>query len=815
MKADRLIEELRCSQDFQDQIRHVECLPRRLPETAELSSPLPSPVQEALRRQSIEKLYRHQAECIEYARQGRSTVIVTSTASGKTLCYMLPMLEAALQDQPASALLIYPTKALAQDQLRVLQRFGTLQPELDFLSGTYDGDTPAEMRRRLRQEAAFVLTNPDMLHQGILPNHHLWDRFLHRLRFVVVDEIHTYRGVFGSNVANLFRRLNRICAFHGSHPIFISSSATIANPVEHASRLTGQPTMLVDRDGSPRGEKKFVLWNPPFIDLGLAERRSPLTEAHHLMTKLVRDKVQSIAFTRTRLGAEVIARYCQESLRRYGPALAQAVCAYRSGYLPEERRRIERRLVEGELLGVASTNALELGIDIGSMDAGILVGYPGSVASTWQQAGRAGRGREDSIVFLLAQNSPIDQFLMKHHDYLFQRTPEHAIIDPDNPHLVLNHMRCALRELPLEPSESGYFGPFTEALLALLRDSSRAKKQEERWFATEDGFPAAEFGLRQSDPVTYTIMDVTDQQQRVIGTMDQTSAYSQVHDHAVYLHAGETYFVQRLDTEKKMAFVEALDVDYYTQAVAECMIRIDETEETKPWRRAVKFFGPVTVTNLVTMFKKIKFHTRESLGYENLQLPSQTLDTIALWWVPEPAVLGRARQFGLSPLEGLVGISNLMLEVIPLFVMGDIQDLGAVVETSNLGRPTVFLYDKFVGGVGYSEKAYEMIEDILQACLEIVKECPCRMGCPSCVGSMHPGAVQQPGMREEPRDRIPSKEAALVLLHELLEIPGYCPRLPEAISGPAPIVAEPFPPQVPQEKLPFSLEGRLRNRLRK
>ncbi len=815
MKAGPLIEELRHSRDFQDQICHVERLPRRPAETAELNTPLPEVLRTALQAQGIRKLYRHQAEAIEHARAGRSTVIVTSTASGKTLCYLLPMMEACLQDPSATALLIYPTKALAQDQLRVIQKYGALDPALNFLSGTYDGDTPAEMRRRLRQEARFVLTNPDMLHQGILPNHHLWDHFFHRLRFVVVDEIHSYRGVFGSNVANLFRRLNRIAAFHGSCPVFISSSATIANPGEHASRLTERATELVDRDGSPRGEKRFVLWNPPLIDLGMAERRSPITDAHRLMVKLVQDRVQSIAFTRTRLGAEVIARYCQESLQRFGPALARSVCAYRSGYLPEERRAIERRLAEGDLLGVASTNALELGIDIGSLDAGILVGYPGSIASTWQQAGRAGRGKEDSVVFLIAQNSPIDQFLMKHRDYLFEHSPEHAIIDPDNPHLVLNHLRCALRELPLEPGEIGIFGPFTAALLALLQDSSRAARSQERWYSSEDGFPAAEFSLRQSDPVTYTIMDVTDKQQKVIGTMDQTSAYSQVHDHAVYLHAGETYFVQRLDTDKKIAFVERQGVDYYTQAVAESLIRIDETEESAHWRKSVKSFGAVTVHNLVTMFKKIKFHTRESLGYENLQLPRETLETIAFWLLPAAAAMDRCRQFGLTPLEGMVGISNLLLEVAPLFVMGDPQDLGAVVEASNLGSPTLFFYDKFVGGVGYSEKVYQLLEEILQACLAIVKECACQAGCPSCVGTLHPGSVQQPGLCEEPRDRIPSKEATLVLLHELLEIPGYRPRRPEEPSESPAESAASLHPTVCQQKLPPLLEGRLRRRIRK
>lgn len=814
MKVDQFLRELRSLDEFREQIRHVHRLPRREARFAKLDPALPQTLLAALEMQGIRALYTHQADAIRRAREGQSVVVATSTASGKTLCYLLPILELALDHPASTALLLYPTKALAQDQLRVFQKLGSVEPTLDFLAGTYDGDTPAEMRRRLRNEASFILTNPDMLHQGILPNHHRWARFFKNLRYVVVDEIHTYRGVFGSNVANVFRRLNRICEFHGTRPQFICSSATIANPAELASRLTGADVQLVDQDGSPCGEKKFVLWNPPFLDLLSAERRSPLTDAHHLMVKLVKERTQSIAFTRTRLGAEVISRYCQETLQRYGPSLANAVTAYRSGYLPEERRRIEKRLAEGDLLGVASTNALELGIDIGGMDASLLVGYPGSIASTWQQAGRAGRGREDSVVFLIAQNSPIDQFLMNHSDYLFSRSPENAIVDPDNPHLALGHLRCALRELPLRSNEGQIFGPFTEAMLHLLAESGRARYAAGKWFAAKETFPAAEINLRNVDSVIYTIMESAVGGNRVIGTIDETSAYSQVHDHAVYLHGGETYFTSKLDLDKKIAYVERKDLDYYTQAVSENLIRIDSTEETKAWRRSSLSRGDVTVTTLVTMFKKIKFHSRDSLGYENLSLPPQTLETAALWLVPGVSILGKASQYGLTPMEGLLGISNLMLEVIPLFVMADVQDVGAVVEASNLGQPTVFIFDKYVGGVGYAEKAYELIEEIMQACLQIVKECPCQMGCPSCVGSAHPASVQRGGDAET-RDRIPSKEAALVLLHEVLEIPGYVPRLAQmtqATGESVPAVAEVAP--IPQKKLPMNLEQKLRRRLK-
>jgi DEAD/DEAH box helicase domain-containing protein len=402
---------------------------------------------------------------------------------------------------------------------------------------------------------------------------------------------------------------------------------------------------------------------------------------------------------------------------------------------------------------------------------------------------------------------------MNHSEYLFSKSPENAIVNPDNPHLALGHLRCALRELPVRNEERELFGSFTEAMLQLLVESGRARQDRGKWISSENAFPAAEINLRNIDAVIYAIMEATDKGQRVIGTIDETSAYSQIHDHAVYLHAGETYFTNKLDLEKKIAYVERKDLDYYTQAVCENLIRIDSTEESRNWRRSSISRGDVTVTTLVTMFKKIKFHSRDSLGYENLSLPPQILESAAIWLVPSIQVLSKASQYGLTPMEGLIGISNLMLEVIPMFVMGDVEDVGAVVETSNLGQPTVFVYDKYIGGVGYSEKAFDLMEEIMQACLQIVKECACQLGCPSCVGSVHPTAVQ--GGDADTRDRIPSKEAALVLLHEMLEIPGYVPRL----------VVTPVPPTIaaeqldevclsPQKKLPAHLAQKLRRRLK-
>ena len=464
MNIDTFVERVNSSGFYDGQIVHCEKLPPREPTHADVAGGLHPTVAAALQRVGIETLYTHQATAVDNVRAGRSVVIVTGTASGKTLCYTIPVLEALLADSLATMLFIYPTKALAQDQLRGLAALQDEETGIRFMAGTYDGDTPQNLRRKIRDGGSVVLTNPDMLHQGILPQHARWNRFFTHLRYVVIDEVHAYRGVFGSHLANVIRRLRRICRHYGAQPLFICSSATIANPREHAERITGESMTLVDNDGSPRGPKHFILWNPPPLKTAASgapgdwrvggDRRSPIGEAVQLMTRLVQEGIQTIAFVRTRLASELIFKACRERLRGVSRRLADSVHAYRGGYLPEERREIERRLAEREILGVASTNALELGIDIGSLDACLLVGYPGTIASLWQQAGRAGRGREGSAVFLLAQNAPMDQFLMSHAEYLFAQNPEQAVVDPDNPHIVVGHLKCAAHELPLGDAET-------------------------------------------------------------------------------------------------------------------------------------------------------------------------------------------------------------------------------------------------------------------------------------------------------------------------------------------------------------------------
>jgi len=755
---------------------HIEAIPPREAVFSQVRGDLYPAVQEALARQGIQELYSHQAEAIEMIRAGKNVVIVTRTASGKTLCYNIPIVESVIADDSATALFLYPTKALTQDQLRGIGKFNDEDGGLSFLAGTYDGDTPQNLRRRLRDGGNFVLTNPDMLHQGILPHHARWNRFFTHLKFVVLDEVHAYRGVFGSHLANVLRRLTRICNHYGSRPQFICSSATIANPQEHAQRITGRQMELVTNDGAPRGPKKFIMWNPPPITDAArgkqdnwrtgGDRRSPLWEAVYLMAALVREGIQTIAFTRTRLAAELIYKNCRDLLRPESRKLADSVRAYRGGYLPEQRRQIERQLVDREILGVASTNALELGIDIGSLDACIMVGYPGTIASLWQQAGRAGRGLEDSIVFLVAQNSPIDQYLMTHGEYIFRQSPEQAVIDPDNPHIVIDHIRCACHELPLADEDVPQYGPFADVVLELLEEDQAVKHIDRRWYWASSEYPAAKVNLRNIAGVIYTIQDEADGE-RVIGTMDEVSALSQLHTHAVYLHGGDTYFVNKLDLDEKIAFVERRDLDYYTQSVQSSQIRIDEVQQRSTLAGAELGFGDVTATTSIPMFRKIRYHSRDSLGFEQLELPPQSLETVAMWLAPPADIVERMQADGLVVGEGLIGIANVLSEVVQIFVMCDAQDIGTVVNSSCLDRDAMFLYDRYPGGMGFARRCMDRMSEILETIFSVVSECCCEDGCPSCVGAALP-AFAMTDLDSAVRGRIPNKRAAYVLLGELL-----------------------------------------------
>ncbi len=807
MDVTRFLQKVTAESLYRGQIVHQHTIPTRRPRYGKPKRPLPERLQKVLRRSGIEKFYIHQVEAIEALRGGTDVVIVTSTASGKTLCYNIPVLENLLDDPESRALYLFPTKALAQDQLRVLHRYGG-EGGLRFEAGTYDGDTPTALRRKLRDESKVLLTNPDMLHTGILPNHAKWAGFLSRLRFVVVDEIHTYRGIFGSHVANVMRRLQRICHHYGSKPVCAASSATIANPGEHAEKLLGRKMKVITKDGSPRGRKQFIFWNPPMIDVGQMERRSSNIDAADLVTMLVLDDVQTITFVRARVVSEVITRYTRERLGEHRASMSDSVHPYRGGYLPEERREIEKKLFNGELKAVISTNALELGIDVGALHASIIVGYPGSIASTWQQAGRAGRGSEEALIVFIPYNTPLDQYLAGHPEYFFGKSPENAIIDPQNPHILMGHLRAAAFELPLGTKEVEGMGEYAPSIAGLLEDERELNFVKGRWYWRGKGYPSADINLRNISPDIYTIVDETEGN-KVIGTIDEASAYQQVHPQAIYLHEAETYFVRDLDIEKKIAFVEKTNVDYYTQSITEVQVKVDGEEKRRDWRVSTVSFGDVSVTSLTFMFRKIKFGSRDSIGYGKCELPLQILETAGMWIVPPPEALAAVRRCGRVPGEGLLGLSNILREVVPLFVMCDPLDIGTTVNARSTGGPAVYIYDKYPGGLGFAMKAYDLIEEIMLAALELITSCTCQRGCPSCVGSPIP-PFSQLDPETGGKGMIPDKEAALVVLHHLLEREPYQPPPPEHRRDEEELQERPK-----GKPLPVELAGKLRDELRK
>lgn len=764
------LEAIQTSRGYRGQIVHVNRIP---PREAKFSDPLTnlSPtVVRALSSIGISSLYSHQAKAVDLVSEGKNIAIVTSTASGKTVCYNIPVLESLLADRESTALLMFPTKALAQDQLRVLGHFSSADPALQDLvrAGTYDGDTPRETRRKLKNEANIILTNPDMLHQGILPYHSRWSRFFSRLRYVVVDEMHTYRGIFGSNVANVLRRLRRILDHYGASPRFILCSATIANPEELAQTLIGEACEVISDDGSPRGPKLFVLWNPPFLDSHRMGRRSSNVEAHELMVELIEAGIQTIAFTKARVVAELVLRYVRDALSRRNPHLAEKVSAYRAGYLPEERRKIEKALFSGDLLAVASTNALELGIDVGSLDASIIVGFPGTIASTWQQAGRAGRKSDEALVVFIGYNDPIDQYLMRHPAYFFGQTPEHAVIDPVNPYILAGHLSCAAFEIPLREEDQAIFGQLTQPVMSVLEEVKRLKTIDDRTYWATTEFPAASVGLRTISDDTFTIIDATDAE-KVIGVVDAISAPELVYPEGIYIHGGDTYLVRDLDLEGKVAYVERKEVDYYTQPIIESSIRVKAERRSAMWADVNIFYGDATVSWKTTAFKKIKFYSLDSIGYGKVDIPTQHLETVSLWMYPEKEVTYHLREMDKNPVEGLVALKNVLINILPLFVMCDRQDIGGIVESSNTGRPAVFLYDRFKGGLGFCEKAYGLLPKVMREALRVIEDCPCDSGCPSCVGL----PILRPPQHQDPDPGhgypIPDKQAAILLVRRILD----------------------------------------------
>jgi DEAD/DEAH box helicase domain-containing protein len=729
---------------------------RVLPAQAAAHAPFPPGIDERLRHaltaRGIEELYTHQAVAVEHALARRNVVITTPTASGKTLCYNAPVLNAILRDPSSRALYLFPTKALAQDQLAELHELANvLSADASIGVFTYDGDTPQDARRAIRGRAHIVLTNPDMIHSGILPHHPRWAKLFESLRFVVIDELHAYRGVFGSHLTNVLRRLRRICQHYGSSPTFICSSATIANPRELAEALVEQPFELVSENGAPRGEKFFLFVNPPVVSQQLGIRRSYLSETRRIAGEFLKRGLQSIVFAQSRLSTELLTTYLKDDFEG-PPGTREQIRGYRGGYLPQRRREIEKGLREGTVRAVISTNALELGIDIGALDVCVMAGYPGTIAATWQRAGRAGRRNGRSAAVLVASSAPLDQFVVRNPSYFFDAPPERALINADNLHILVDHVKCAAFELPFTTTES-YGRHDVQEVLGVLAESGLVYRTgdpgsidaEGQWQWTSESYPADAVSLRSVSSDNFVVVD-TSQGADVIGETSFTSGPATLHEKAIYIVEGVLYQVERLDFEGRKAFVRRIDCDYYTDAITYTKVAILDTFAAD----ATASHGEVHVSSRVVGFKKIKFYTNENVGSGELDLPEQQMHTTAYWVTVPRAVMAALPYASDDRRDGVVGLSFAMRQVAQLLLMCDRQDIGISIgggdeaETAVPSRnesqlhladePRVFIYDNYPGGIGFSEPLFRMHGELLSRTRELIAGCECEHGCPTCVG---------------------------------------------------------------------------------
>ncbi len=762
MTPTQFLTALRSEKNYANQIVHLEHLAARPAKYARLDEPLRPALEAALKALRIEKLFSHQAHAINAARQGHDVVVATSTSSGKTLCYNLPVLEAILEEPRARALYLFPTKALAQDQLRALDELTrVLETNKPIVFDTYDGDTKREARTKLRRRGNIILTNPDMLSVGILPNHSLWADFIANLKYVVIDEAHIYRGVFGSQVACVLRRLRRLCEYYSANPQFIFCSATIANPGEHVHRLSGRRAHVINEDGAPRGAREFALWNPPFIDRTRTTRRSPNSEAAYLFSSLVRAGMRNITFVRARKLAELVLLYARDNLKRTNPELVDKVKSYRAGYLADERRAIERDLFSGTLLGVTATNALELGIDVGHLDATVVVGFPGTIASLWQQVGRSGRGTRDALSVLVGMDDPLNQFFMRHPEVLFAKPVEHALIYPDNPYILEKHLPCAAYELPLTNADEDLFGPgFVEAMIRLEKNGT-LEYRNEQWYFRGLGYPAENVNIRSVSDQVVSLVDVK-HNFKTLEEIEATTALQRCYEGAIYLHQGESYLVKKLDLGEGVAYVQPVEVDYYTEVRENGETRILKALRQRAVGTTTAFYGDVRVTEQIVGYRRKRQFTEEVLATVDLDYPPQLFDTKALWWdIPEDLIrqLGRA---GCDLAGSLHAAEHACIGLLPLFAMCDRWDIGglSIVVHPDTGKPQIFIYDGFPGGIGITEKGFALLESLWNATLETIEQCPCEFGCPSCVQS------PKCGNNNEPLD----KQGAILLLRGLLGV---------------------------------------------
>ncbi len=739
-----------------DSITAIKHIPAREGRFREYPEEIHPALVEALKEKGFERLYTHQYQSFEHLEAGRNIVVVTPTASGKTLCYNLPVLDSLLKNPSSRAIYLFPTKALSQDQRAELDATIKLLPD-EIRIFTYDGDTPQDARKAIRARGHIILTNPDMLHTGILPHHTKWIKLFENLKYVVIDELHNYRGIFGSHLANILRRLKRIASFYGSAPQFILCTATIANPLEMAERMTEEPVTLVDDNGAPRGEKYFIFFNPPVVNRHLGIRRSYVNESRRVARIFLQNDLQTIVFAQSRLVTEVLLTYLktdvEKTIRKEG-----LVRGYRGGYLPLKRREIEKALREGTIRGVVSTNALELGIDIGSLDVAVLAGYPGSIASTWQRAGRAGRKTGKAAAVLVATSSPIDQFIVNYPDYFFSKNPEHALINPDNLSILISHVECAAFELPFLDGER--FGQVDIGeILDFLEEEKLVHHSKDKWFWTSDAYPADGVSLRSISSDNFVVVDTTEKS-RAIAEVDFTSALTALHPKAIYMCEGEQYFVDNLDFDQRRAYVKRTDVDYYTDAIDYTKVKILDIFKQKNLHTCSLSHGEVHVATQVVGFKKIKFHTMENVGSGDLSLPQNEMHTTA-YWLTIPSEVFHALSFSSEEkVNGLFGLAYCMHHVAPLFMMCAIHDVGVSIGDNSTGKslpprgvpfptkeekdlpqfsetdfePNIFIYDNFPGGIGLSPSLFDLEAELLERCRKTISACPCEEGCPSCVG---------------------------------------------------------------------------------
>ena len=729
MNLSQLLERLKSDPFFMENVTAWRTVPARPASYAPWPGDIDPRLPQALAKHGVHQLYTHQAACLEAARQGEDYVVVTPTASGKTLCYNIPVLSAILKNPDARALYLFPTKALSADQVSELYELIELM-QVDVKTFTYDGDTPAAARRAVRQAGHVVVTNPDMLHSGILPQHTKWVKLFENLQYIIIDEIHSYRGIFGSNLANVLRRLLRLCEFYGSHPKFILCSATIQNPKELAETLIGRPVKLIDNNGAPSGEKHYIFYNPPVVNQQLGIRKSVLSQTQSIASMLLKNHVQSIVFAKSRLQVEVMTRQLK-ALVADPLGNSGKVRGYRGGYLPHERREIEKGLRSGDIDAVISTNALELGIDIGALEACVLCGYPGTIASTWQQSGRAGRRHGVSATFMVASSNALDQFIVSHPEYFFDQPAENALLNPDNLYILLNHFKCAAYELPFKAGETLGNAMGGEEMLDFLCDGNILRQVGDTYHWCAEDFPASEISLRTAMTENYLIMDITDPARpRMVGEMDRFTVPMLLHENAIYMHEGQTYQVEKLDFDACKAFIRKVNVDYYTDAdlnVSLSLLDIEKEEENA-------FFGEVKVTALVKIFKKMRFDNNENVGFGPVRLPETDMHTAACWFTLPDHV---ANAFEKDDLQsGMLGVANLLRILCPLYLMCSSRDIAVSyqVKCPFTDKPTLIIYDNCPGGIGLSEKAFRMRRTLLTHALTLVNDCSCEGGCPSCVG---------------------------------------------------------------------------------